>query len=768
MSHVLEHDIETFKRGLELFAKLLSDRHNVRVVHRGQDCYTDGTTIVLPELSLLEKKDMTEEEIASAKKFMTNLQGFVNHEVGHVLFTRFGDMKTLREKFGKQWGKPAGALASYLHNLVEDGRVERLMREQWNNAGFYLDHIWEWLNEGYAERQAKKYVPQNALMHGISTACREGVKSKRLDALPGDVRECLRKLKSVLRQAHKAKTPDDSVKAVEALITKLKEMQPDPPPEKKPKPEEEDEEENDEEDGEGGDDGEEGEEENDEDDNDEDESDEDSEAGEGGDDEDSEEEDDDDSGDDQDGDEEGDSSSEGSGGDGDDGDDGESSETDSTPSKGRGKGAHDDEHSSDDPMPQNGGDGESDSDESRSDPGESDEHGDDHDGKRPEPSDGGGDGDGALSGTATEEETKSAQEIADDLNDMSEQEVEAMEKEASAENQIKEYVKQDLDRIIEKYRVFTNEFDIIQKPPSDPLAARTLENDMMRDAGIVRRRVANVLKARAHVSWLREQEQGKIDMQNLHKLISGRTKAVFKQRQVRQDYKGVSVVIAINLSGSMSAPCGLNMNRMDLAKRAALIMGEVLEGLKIPFEIHGHSCDANRNVLKVGTIDPRIYSRWMSHVVLMVKEFGEQFSVAKQRIPSLKVVGGTYDGETIEFCCKRLLTKPRGTRKIVISFDDGEPCPTLEELIHNKDPNAQYTQAQREEAKRDADAMVARHQKHLVETVNKYEARGIEILGVGMGTGTVKDYYKRSIVLANDKSFAGNLAQELQRVLIQR
>lgn len=108
---------------------ILSRDHGIKVVFRGSEAKTDGRTVIVPSLP-----DSAPDELVRA------VIGFIDHEVGHLLFT---DMK-----FKKSFRDPDKRV-KIVTNFIEDCRIERLMGIEYRGAGLNLDFVQGWIFDRY-------------------------------------------------------------------------------------------------------------------------------------------------------------------------------------------------------------------------------------------------------------------------------------------------------------------------------------------------------------------------------------------------------------------------------------------------------------------------------------------------------------------------------------------------------------------------------------------------------------------------------------------
>jgi cobaltochelatase CobT len=74
---------------LEKLARILSRQYNVEVVFEGQGASTNGKTIYLPNF-----QEVTEE-------LEKDLNGYLDHEVSHVKFTQFEEVRKVISAYHK-------------------------------------------------------------------------------------------------------------------------------------------------------------------------------------------------------------------------------------------------------------------------------------------------------------------------------------------------------------------------------------------------------------------------------------------------------------------------------------------------------------------------------------------------------------------------------------------------------------------------------------------------------------------------------------------
>ncbi len=120
-----------FESAIEKLGRVLSTVYNVRVVFQGEQAATDGKVIYLPRLKVLDEK---------TKK---DLNGYLDHEVGHVKFTDFSVTKAIKSRF-----------LFDLINMAEDHRIESKMIEHFPGCYYNLKD----LNDSLLAQIDEKYM----------------------------------------------------------------------------------------------------------------------------------------------------------------------------------------------------------------------------------------------------------------------------------------------------------------------------------------------------------------------------------------------------------------------------------------------------------------------------------------------------------------------------------------------------------------------------------------------------------------------------------
>ncbi len=166
MSTVKKISNGTYRSGpLPLIAKAMGRKYNVTIdIRDGNNPSTNGKTIFLPGLSV----DGTPEEVCK-------LNGFLDHEVGHIKFSNFEKLKGLT------------ALEKFLSNVLEDPRIERLMEKRYPGAKINLDAMYTLLQAEDAKQKGKRPPqtdPAAILCMGLLTKLMLGINRAGMEEKP--------------------------------------------------------------------------------------------------------------------------------------------------------------------------------------------------------------------------------------------------------------------------------------------------------------------------------------------------------------------------------------------------------------------------------------------------------------------------------------------------------------------------------------------------------------------------------------------------------
>ena len=228
---------------------------------------------------------------------------------------------------------------------------------------------------------------------------------------------------------------------------------------------------------------------------------------------------------------------------------------------------------------------------------------------------------------------------------------------------------------------------------------------------VIRTRLVNSLRAQAKRRWVGSKEEGKLDTKRMYAAALGVGTDVYKQ-QTSKLHMNTAVMLAIDHSGSMHG------RRLELAAESAIVVGDALSTLRVPFAVYGYSTEQPAHTPK----DPGPYARWGSLWIRYYRDFSEAWEKGAVRLAGAdrNVRHNTLDAESVKHGIRRLLERPE-KRKILFVFNDGMPFPGYGNL--------------------------ARCQRHLLDVVAAAATQGVEIVAFGIQSDDVKVYYPNHLII---------------------
>jgi cobalamin biosynthesis protein CobT len=249
----------------------------------------------------------------------------------------------------------------------------------------------------------------------------------------------------------------------------------------------------------------------------------------------------------------------------------------------------------------------------------------------------------------------------------------------------------------------------VQPPIDDSTESTfaTLRDKLSPDIAAMVWALKQAIRSMAKVRKLPYQRSGKIDDRRLVQIAKNISKEVFKKTRNGVDIS-VAVEIIIDESGSMGG------DRSSGARNLAIVIGETLDQLGIPFEItgtttmYGEGSPAMPHLNGMSRTNPVIYKHY--------KVFADAWHVCKTAVSAITSHLHNIDGEAIEYAAIRL-SQRKESRKIIFSICDGQPCG-----------------GQRN------DEVLA---QNIIDVCHRARKSGIEVYGFGVETDRPEQYYDK-------------------------
>lgn len=286
------------------------------------------------------------------------------------------------------------------------------------------------------------------------------------------------------------------------------------------------------------------------------------------------------------------------------------------------------------------------------------------------------------------------------------------------------------------YLVYSTAGDTYLPMPDGNLASNGQRLQKLRDdsrdmTNVIQTRLVNSLRATARRRWLGGKEEGKLDSRRLHHAILGTSDYVYKQLTDKPALNTV-VGLAIDHSGSM------NGTKLDLAGKSAIVIGDALNVLRVPFMVYGYSTEDPAYNERPTDTSP--YARWGRLWIRYYRDFAETWEKGAIRLAGAQhnCKNNTIDGESVKHGIQRLLLRPE-KRKILLVLNDGMPYPNYGNL--------------------------GRVQQNLHDVIASAKTVGVEVVAFGIQAPDVAQYYPNHVLINKLEDLVAEPLNTLDRML---
>ena len=227
------------------------------------------------------------------------------------------------------------------------------------------------------------------------------------------------------------------------------------------------------------------------------------------------------------------------------------------------------------------------------------------------------------------------------------------------------------------YWPITKDFDQIERyTPSytDSDFVQRAQDNVHKHVGALQKHLERLIAAKSHSRHIPGFRTGKLHSAALYRVASGDDRVFRRKHEFKT--KDVDVQLVVDLSGSMSGA------KVRLALECAYGLAEALDRLNINCQVVGFTTTRNDPVrdADVGKVEHeagRRVSRTEAIYMPIMKDWGQRFTADRKTatIMASKDVAllNNVDGECIEYA-GLMLGKQPGARKLMIVLSDGEPC----------------------------------------------------------------------------------------------
>ena len=294
----------------------------------------------------------------------------------------------------------------------------------------------------------------------------------------------------------------------------------------------------------------------------------------------------------------------------------------------------------------------------------------------------------------------------------------------------------DFSKVSGKHLPFTTQYDKTLDETKVSAVRRTFYQKLTQKVRALTNKIKldleEALKVQENSYWMQERDRGRLNQKSLAKLVSQPGYRRPFKKQYREETKDVAVQIVVDLSGSMGGD-----GKIQAAREVCTTLAEALQQIGIDYEIVGFTANGSKHRLP-HDYQPGIYNRSVSAIELSVfKEFSGYDNAG---IANMSSRGDNVDGESIRMAAKRL-EQVQHSRKIMFVLSDGMPqCVESNHHLLAKD---------------------------LVEAVSEIENAGIEVIGFGILTDSVKRFYKKNVVVYNVMNLPKVVMESLKKEILQ-
>lgn len=299
------------------------------------------------------------------------------------------------------------------------------------------------------------------------------------------------------------------------------------------------------------------------------------------------------------------------------------------------------------------------------------------------------------------------------------------------------------------YLVYSTEYDEV-KPLAVPSYARDqaitdcgryIEDKVSAMVAPMQKDLERAMAARSASTNVGGFRSGRLNGPSLVRLKFGDDR-VFR-RKTENHTKDVVASLVVDISGSMSGA------KVMTACQAAFALSSVLERIGIKHEIICFTtgrqiCDYSEQ--QRAKSQGILYARTENLIMPIIKSFDETLNSEVRarfgRMPTEMPMHSNIDGESIERAAHRLM-KRKASRHVMIVLSDGEP--------------AGHSMAGREVLLDD-----------LGNRVKKLERAGIDIVGIGIESAAVKKFYSKNVVINRVTELPGTVMRKLRDLLIPK
>lgn len=289
------------------------------------------------------------------------------------------------------------------------------------------------------------------------------------------------------------------------------------------------------------------------------------------------------------------------------------------------------------------------------------------------------------------------------------------------------------------FLVFTKAFDrVIDKTevsPQDIADYQLLSQQLKPLVSQLKQRFGRILDAVPPRGWKPEQPVGLIDPRTITRIAHPQPSTQIFRQSRKMQFRKTSVSLLIDLSGSMRTE-----GRIKVAKETAIALVQTLKVLQIPTQVFGFTSKSIQEITESDSIFNNLPSTTLDRFGRVGRFIEMSIYLNRHKPPyslmSLQPRGATPLNEAIEWTVRQINSIPE-PRKILFVLTDGEPAGEKQALM-NWD---------------------------CLQQIRRAEHQGIEVIGIGIQCQEVENYFSQFVVVQELKELPTKVMDKLEALL---
>jgi len=292
------------------------------------------------------------------------------------------------------------------------------------------------------------------------------------------------------------------------------------------------------------------------------------------------------------------------------------------------------------------------------------------------------------------------------------------------------------------YLPFSKDYDVVEKLPIgtgyEARMTKSMADKVDHMVAPLQKDLERAISARSLATRSHGHKSGRLHAANLSRLAVGDARVFSRKHESTS--KDVAIELVVDCSGSMGG------SKIHTACQAAYALSSVLERLNIKNEVIGFTTKdiggAQKEMYEQQSKTGIRFSRAEGIYMPILKGYDERLTAnVKERfgwLPHTNILRSNVDGESVENAARRLMAR-REESKILIVLSDGYPA---------------------------AAGSRGDLERHLKEVVRNVSAAGVKVVGIGIESDAVKSFYPKNIVLHSVEELPAAVIKELRHLLM--